>query len=397
MALLSQVLQHASEYMAQAEIGAWLVYDYHGMNPVFRYVVGEVRMVTRPCYLLVPRQGRATLLAHHVDAGRFHRAGLDLQAYVSRADLVEQLRTLLASVHGPVAMEYSPLGALPRASRVDAGTVELVRSLGAEVVSSADLFQYATQRWSEEQLVSHWRAAYALTDTVHGAFRYIGEHLSKGVTEYQVAQYIRRQLSERGLEVPDGPVVAADAHSGDPHYEPSRRRSAAIGQGQWVLIDLWAREPGEAGTFADITWVGYVGEVVPEHHARVFDVVARARDAAFAFMEQAFREGRALEGWQVDRVARDLILQAGYGAYFTHRLGHSLGAEVHADAVNLDDHETHDTRKLIPGIGVTIEPGIYLPEFGMRSEIDVYLSEDGPVVTTEVQRQVVRIGEAMSF
>ncbi|MSQ21889.1 MAG: M24 family metallopeptidase [Dehalococcoidia bacterium] len=391
MALLSQVFQQAAEYMAQAGLGAWLIYDYHGMNPVFQRVVGEVRMVTRPCYLLVTRQGKGTLMAHHVDIGRFRRAGLKLQAYVSRADLVERLTVLLAGIRGPVAMEYSPLGALPRASRVDAGTVELVRSLGAEVVSSADLFQYATQRWSGEQLASHKRAASALSETVQGAFRYIGEHFPTGVTEYQVAQYIRRRLSERGLEVPDGPVVAADAHSGDPHYEPSRRRSTAIGPGQWVLIDLWAREPGEAGTFADITWVGYVGERVPEHHAKVFEVVARARDAALAFMEQAVRESRALEGWHVDRVARDLIEKAGYGDYFTHRLGHSLGAEVHADAVNLDDHETHDTRKLIPGIGVTIEPGIYLPEFGVRSEIDVYISDDGPLVTTEVQREVVRI------
>ena len=393
MAILSQVLRQASDYMAQAGLGAWLVYDYHGMNPVFQRVVGEVRMVTRPCYLLVTRQGHATLLAHHVDAGRFRRAGVKLQPYASRADLVERLRVVLAGVRGPVAMEYSPLGALPRASRVDAGTVELVRSLGAEVVSSADLFQYATQRWSGDQLASHRRAASALGDTVQGAFRYIGERMAQGVTEYQVAQYIRRQLSERGLEAPDGPVVAADAHSGDPHYEPSRRRGASIGPGHWVLMDLWARETGETGAFADITWVGYVGEHVPERHARVFDLVARARDAALAFIEQAFREGHVLEGWQVDRVARDLIEKAGYGDYFTHRLGHSLGAEVHADAVNLDDHETHDTRKLIPGIGVTIEPGIYLPEFGVRSEIDVYLSEQGPVVTTEVQREVVRIRE----
>ena len=392
MTSLSSVVAQAAEYMAQAGLGGWLLYDYHGMNPVFRYVVGDVRMVTRPCYLLMTPQGQAVLLAHHVDVGRFRDAGIEAQGYLGRTDLIEQLRSLLASVRGPVAMEYSPMAALPRASRVDAGTVELVRSLGAEVVSSADLFQYATQRWNADQLASHRRAAAALGDIVQAAFRYAGERLAAGVTEHQVAQFIREQYAQRGLESPDGPVVAVDAHSSDPHYEPRAEGSAPIVSGSWVLIDLWAREPGDAGTYADITWVGYAGQEIPEQQQWVFETVAASRDAALSAMEQAFREGRTLQGWQVDRVAREMIEWAGMGEFFTHRLGHSLGAEVHADAVNLDNHETHDTRKLIPGIGVTIEPGVYLPEFGVRSEIDVYLSESGPVVTTEVQREVVRIG-----
>jgi len=389
---IQSVLRQAAEFMGNARLGGWLVFDYQGMNPVFRYVVGEVRNITRPCYLLATPDGKAQVLAHHVDVGRFEGTGLAVDAYLSRADLTMQLQKLLAALHGPVAMEYSPLGALPRASRVDAGTVELVRSLGAEVVSSADLFQYATQRWSAAQLASHQRAATALGQIVLEAYRFIGENLSHGLTEYDVAEHILQGYSRHGLTSDDGPVVAADAHASDPHFEPTPQNCARLAPGQWVLIDLWAREPGQDGTFADITWVGYVGEHAPRLHRQVFDLVCTARDTALEFMAAAFRQGRTLQGWEVDRAAREVIEQAGYGRSFTHRLGHSLGANVHADAVNLDSHETHDTRALMPGLGVTIEPGIYLPEFGMRSEIDVYLSEQGPVVTTGVQRDVVRIG-----
>lgn len=389
---IQSVLQQAAEFMGKARLGGWLVFDYQGMNPVFRYVVGDVRNVTRPCYLLATPDGKAHVLAHHVDVGRFEGAGLPVEAYLGRGDLTEKLRNLLAGLRGPVAMEYSPLGALPRASRVDAGTVELVRSLGAEVVSSADLFQYATQRWSAAQLASHQRAANALSQIVLEAYQFIGQNLSHGLTEYDVAEHIRQGYARHGLTAGDGPVVAADAHASDPHFDPTPQNSFRLSPGQWVLIDLWAREPGQDGTFADITWVGYAGDRVPQQHRQVFDLVCKARDTALVFIASAFREGRMLQGWEVDRAAREVIELAGYGQFFTHRLGHSLGATVHADAVNLDSHETHDTRALMPGLGVTIEPGIYLPEFGMRSEIDVYLSESGPVVTTAVQQDVVRIG-----
>ncbi|MBI4199906.1 MAG: aminopeptidase P family protein [Chloroflexi bacterium] len=391
MAISPQALEDARMYMGRAGLGGWLLFDYQRMNPVLWQLVGDVRHVTRPCFLLVAARGDATLLVHHVDLGRFHGTGLTARVYRSRAELVEQLRGLLASVRGPVAMEYSPLGQLPRSSRVDAGTVELVRSLGVEVVSSADLFQYVTQRWTQEQLASHRRAAENLGAIVHEAFDFIGYNVSSGVTELQVARFIRQRYEDSGLATDDGPVVAVNEHSGDPHYEPPEQGGATIRPGDWVLLDLWAREQSDAGTFADITWVGYVGNEVPERHAQVFALVAEARDTALRFVEEAFRMGWTVEGWQVDRAARNLVQQAGYGPYFTHRLGHSLGRTVHADAVNLDDFETHDTRKLIPGIGFTIEPGIYLPEFGVRSEIDVYLSETGPVVTTEVQREVVRV------
>jgi Xaa-Pro aminopeptidase len=288
-------------------------------------------------------------------------------------------------------MEYSPAGDLPRVSRVDAGTVELVRSAGVEVVTSADLVQHVTQRWTPAQLESHLRAAVKVGQVVQEAFTYIGVNLMAEVTEGDVARFIRRRFRDMGLVAAEGPIVAANAHAGDPHYDPGSG-GAAIKQGDWVLIDLWAKEAQEDAIYADITWVAYVGSAAPRRQQEVFELVAGARDAALEFLDQAHRAGRALQGWEVDQVARRFIARRGHGKQFTHRLGHSLGTEVHGDAVNLDSWETRDTRSLLPGLGVTIEPGVYLPDFGVRSEIDVYLSPDGPQVTTPVQREVVLIG-----
>jgi Xaa-Pro aminopeptidase len=387
---ISQILKDARERMSSVGISGWLLYDYHNANPIFWDTVGHVPNVTRPCWLWVPATGEARLLVSYVDQGRFIHLGLPSSVFVSRGEMVAGLKTLLPS-GGKIAMEYSPLSELPRISRVDAGTLELVRSLGVEVVSSADVVQYATQRWSEPQLASHVEAAEKLTAIVKKAFRHIRETLANGPTEYEVAELIRTLYVEQGMESPDGPVVAANAHSSDPHFDPTESGSAVIGEGDWVLIDLWARLHGDDTMYADITWTGYVGEDVPSQQQSVFDAVIGARDIALAEIEAAAAARRELQGWQVDRVARDFINRAGYGEKFSHRLGHSLGREVHSNAVNLDDWETHDTRALVPGLAVTIEPGIYLPDFGVRSEIDVFMDEDGPRVTTEIQRRVVLI------
>ena len=326
-------------------------------------------------------------------------------------------------------MEYSAHNVLPRVSRVDAGTVELVRSLGPEVVSSADLMQYVTQRWTPQQLAGHQRAAAKLGQIVNQAFQRIGERLAdpspptpspqpsppgegtnnsplpggegpgvrgidgdeSGVTEYEIAEFIRRRFQEEGLEAADGPIVSVNAHCSDPHYEPEAAGSSPIRPGDWVLIDLWAREATAESVYADITWTAYVGRQVPERQQQIFDIVIGARDAALQFLEDSFRQGEPVQGWQADGVARRYIEERGYGEYFTHRLGHSISYEVHGEAVNLDGFETHDTRRIIPGVGFSIEPGIYLPEFGVRSEIDAYMSETGPYATSPVQREVVLI------
>nr|ABZ09434.1 putative metallopeptidase family M24 [uncultured marine microorganism HF4000_APKG8C21] len=376
--------------MGGEDIAGWLLYDYRGMNPIFWDTVGPISHVTRPCWLWIPSQGEPRLLASYVDQGRFSGLGIATTLFVNRQEMTTRLAEMLTDARR-IAMEYSPKGALPRVSRVDAGTLEMVRELGVEIVSSADLLQYATQRWSEEQLRSHLIATEKLDRIVHEAFRYVGEHLASRPTEQQVAAFIRRRFLEEELEAPDGPIVAVNEHASDPHFEPSADASSIIKTGDWLLIDLWARVQGEDTMFGDITWTAYVGESVPQLHRQVFEAVIGARDATVAALEEAFDDGRPQQGWELDRVAREYIAEAGFGDYFNHRLGHSLGREVHSNAVNLDSYETHDTRRIIPGIAVTVEPGIYLPEFGVRSEIDVYISESGPQVTTPVQRSVVLI------
>ena len=387
---MMEVVEQAQEYMQAQGVDGWLLYDYRGMNPILEDTIGRVGHVTRPVWVWIPERGSPHILASFVDQGRFGHLGLDTTLFVNRADMIDKLKKLLAA-SDRVAMEYTPDGALPRVSKVDAGTLEMVRGLGVEVESSADLLQYATQRWNEAQLESHVFAAEKLTQIVKEAFRYIGDSLGSGVTEHDVAEFIRKRFLEEGLIVTDGPAVAVNEHASDPHFDPTPETSVLIKQGDWVLIDLWTRQPHEDSMFGDITWTAYVGNRVPAKHQEVFDVVIGARDAALAEIERAFDESRPLQGWELDKVARDYIDAAGYGEYFNHRLGHSLGREVHSNAVNLDSWETFDTRRLIPGIAVTIEPGIYVPEFGVRSEVDVFISEDGPRVTTEMQREVFLI------
>lgn len=397
----SKMLRDAQEFMQSEELPGWLIYDYLGANPVLAQVATPSGHVTRPVFLFIPAAGRARLLTHHVDAGKFADTGLDTVVYRSRATLERALQETLAGC-ARVAMEYSPRNGLPRVSRVDAGTVELVRSLGPEVVSSADLMQYATQRWSPEQLAGHCRAAEALGRIVNEAFARIGQRLAdtspnggEGAatppTEFEIAEFIRSRFREAGLTTADGPIVSTNAHCSDPHYEPAPAGSSVIRRGDWVLIDLWARENTPGSIYADITWTAYVGEAPPAGHRQVFDIVLGARDAALTFLQDCHARGQAAQGWQADDAARRYIAERGYGEYFTHRLGHSIYHTVHGEGVNLDNFETHDTRRIIPGVGFSIEPGIYLPEFGVRSEIDAYMSEDGPYATSPVQREIVLI------
>ncbi len=390
-ARFENVYRAAQEFMAQDETPGWLVYDYRESNPIFRQVIQPSGHVTRPCYFYLPLSGKPTLLTHHVDAGKFADSGVDCIVYNNRDTLVSSLRGLISGT-GRLAMEYSPMNALPRVSRVDAGTVELVRSLGVEVVSSADLMQAATHQWTPEQLADHRETAGKLGRIVNEAFAHAGERMAQGVTEFDLAEFIRRRFAEEAIASPDGPIVAVNANASDPHYEPSARHNSPIRPGDWLLIDLWAKGVAEGSVYADITWCAYAGNRVPAKHQEIFDIVTGARDAAVEYLQDAHRRGGSVQGWQADKVARDYIEARGYGQWFTHRLGHSIGFEVHSEAVNLDGFETHDTRRIIPGVCFSVEPGIYLPEFGVRSEIDVFMSEQGPYPSSPVQREVVLLG-----
>jgi len=386
---IKKVVEQAGQFMSENEIGGWLLYDYRGMNPIFWDTVGPISNVTRPCWLWIPVSGDPRLIVSYVDQNRFEHLGIETDFWVSRNQMIAALTNLISEA-GSVAMEYSAKGTLPRVSKIDGGTLELVRDIGVDIVSSADLLQYATQRWDDAQLESHIKAAEILNSTVKAAFNYIGENIDRGPTEFEVAEFIRSKFNKEGLYSPDGPVVAANSHAADPHFEPTEEIAVSINPGDWILIDLWGKLSHSDGLgdnmYGDITWTAFVGNKVPPKQSEVFNCVIGGRDAAIDLFERAHKEGRGLEGWELDAEARTFITQRGYGDYFSHRLGHSLGREVHSNAVNLDSWETYDTRHLLPRLAVTIEPGVYLPrEFGVRSEIDIFYHEDGPLVTTERQ------------
>jgi Xaa-Pro aminopeptidase len=402
----------ARAYLESAGLLGWLVHDFRGSNAVLARLLpasGGKRWTTRRVDLWVPAKGPLVLLAAPLDAGQFAdagKAGVEVRTYNGHEQYRAALVSLLGAADGGanrgVAMEYAPMGALPIVGVVDAGTIELVRSLGVEVVSSADVMQACVARWSEAAVAEHARSSAAVGGIMREAFAEIGRRLKAGasVFEHEIAEFVRGRFAQEKLEYPDGPIVAVNAHAGDPHYEPGPAHPTPIRPGDWVLIDMWARRGGEEHIYSDITWTGFValgGKTMSDRHREVFDVVRRARDAALAAAQQGWKAGRGVQGWELDEAARGVIISAGYARGIKHRTGHSLsaGAMVHGLGMNLDNLETHDTRAMLPGIGFTIEPGVYLPEelgFGVRNEINVYVDPaKGPVVTSVIQDEPVMI------
>ena len=385
--------------LAEAHLDAWLLYDFHGQNPTAIGALGLAgRMLTRRWFYLVPREGEPVALVHAIELGSFPpEVPGRRERYASWASLREGLSRLLGALPkgARVAMEYFPEGAIPTLSRVDAGTLELVRGHGVEVVSSGDLVQRFLCRWDAAQVESHRRALAAIDGAKDAAFARVGEALRRGETlvETDVQAFLMARFREADLETDHPPIVAVNAHAGDPHYAPSAATPTPIRSGDVLLIDLWARGRGPRDVYADITWVGFCGDRPPERLERIFRVTTEARDVGLETLRRAHVEGRTLQGWEVDRAVRDHIAAAGFGDAFVHRTGHSIGTEVHGDGANLDDLETHDTRPLVPGLAFSIEPGIYLPAegLGVRSEIDVFLAEDGPKVFSKIQRELVRV------
>lgn len=387
MSDLANRIAAAQSGLREGGIDGWLLYDFQGKNPIFWQMLGVPRHTTRRCYLWIPRAGDPHLLVHSIDAAVLLEFGIEVETYLTWQELAVALPPLLGSSRR-VALDYSPGCVLPVVSRVDAGTVERVRALGIEVVSSADLVQTAVARWSPRDLSDHLAAAGKLMDALDALWT----HLRSGAptTEHAAQQLLLERFAECGMTTEDPPIVAVNAHAADPHFEPSAARDTPIRRGDWLLVDLWAREDRPATVYADSTWVACLGEPSARHRA-VFDVVVAARDAALERVRAGARAGEPVRGWQVDRAARNVIAAAGHAEAFTHRTGHSLGQQVHGPGVNCDDFETHDTRELIQGVTVTIEPGIYLSDFGVRSEINVHMASDGPLVTLPEQREIVRL------
>jgi Xaa-Pro dipeptidase len=381
-------------------LDGWLLYDFKELNPIARRVagLGANRFLSRRWACFIPADGEPRWLAHAIEAGGLRDIAPDVRSYVSWQAWPESLRSLMAGSQR-VAMEVSPGCAIPYISRVDAGTVELVRSLGVEVVTSADLVQVAEAVWSAEQLATHRRAAQALIAVKDATFAHVRGRLAAGqpVTECGVQEFMMRQFGERGVEAGHPPIVAVNEHAADPHYFPRRDPDTLIQQGDFLLLDLWTREPQPDAIMGDITWVGYAGN--PSERIRsVFEIVRQARDAAVAFARERLRSGKPVYGYEVDDAARGVITAAGFGEYFIHRTGHSIGVSGHGNGVNIDNLETQDRRKLMPGVGFSIEPGIYLPQerFGVRLEIDCYVSGvpgrlDLEVTTLPLQDEIVRL------
>lgn len=403
-------LDRIQQYLARHEIDGWLLYDFRGSNPIALHVAGLQTGGSRRWFLWIPRQGSPAFLTHTIETSNFHHACAMLQAslrtYVSWQELSDELQTLTG---GPrrIAMEYSPHNAIPYVSTVDAGTKELVEAaLGVEIVSSADLVQMERALLSEAQMASHRRAAALCMAAKDAAFAFIRAELTgdRAVTEYDVQCVIGDFFAAHHLD-PDHPaIVSVNRFAADPHYAPSAGRHNPIRRGDMVLIDLWARETNSPqDCFADITWTAYCGRTVPPRVREIFEVVARARDAAPALIQHAFDRGVPIRGYEVDEHCRGIIADAGYGAYIKHRTGHSLGPEVHFRGVNIDNLETRDQRELIPGVMFTIEPGIYLDTLdfddsgaakglGIRSEINCTVHPGRIEVTTlPLQEEVVAL------
>lgn len=392
---LVSAITSAQHYMQKHHLDAWLVYDFRNSNPVLWQLLGRQHPTTRRAFLLIPAQGAPRLLAHAIEQGCFEGAGVALESYTSWQQLHTWLQQALADCQR-VAMEYSPGGALPITSWVDGGTIDLVRSFGVEVVSSADVFQASLATWSAAALSSHLDACRQVAEVKDTAFAHLGQCLQQGhpCSEYDLQQFMLADFARRGLEADHGPIVAFNAHSGNPHYEPQAAGSSLLAQGDWVLIDLWAKHPGTQQVYGDITWVACAGPHPTPEQQRIFDIVKRARDLVIEHLQRCWTQGAPVQGWEADQVARDAITQAGCGSQILHRTGHSLGPgrAVHGLGANLDDLESHDTRLLLPGTGFSVEPGIYLPHFGVRLEINVYVDpEKGPQVTTPIQDEIIRL------
>jgi len=374
-------------------VDAWLFYDHHHRDPIAYRVLGlpTTAMVTRRWFYLIPAQGEPAQLMHRIEPHHLERLPGKADFYSGWEELFAKLKAMLAPYNN-VAMQYSPNNLVFYVSLVDAGTVDLVRSFGKKVVSSGDLVARFEATWTEDQIRSHFEARDAIDKITPAAFQEIGRRVRNGgVTEHQMVAWILEAFRREGLVSDDPPDVAVNANSGDPHYQPTAERSSRIKEGDFVLLDIWGKKNRADAVYYDITWTGFIGKAPSERQREVFAVVKGARDAGVAAVKEAIAAGRKLAGWEVDEAAREFIRARGFGQYFIHRTGHSIGTDVHANGANMDNLEVHDERRVLPNSCFSIEPGVYLPEFGVRSEVNVLVRERSAEVTGRMQEELVLI------
>lgn len=386
-------IQEAQKDLREMKADGWLLYDFQRNNDLaLRFLsIPHHFVVKRRFFYWIPAEGEPVKIVHAIESHVLDHCPGSKKTYASWQSLEKELRETL---HGAkkVAMEYSPKNAIPYISRVDAGTVELIRSFGVEVVSSGDFLPRFTAVLDEKQIQSQIRAAGALDRIVHGAWQWIGDHLKRKnkITEYDVQQKIAADFERLHLVTEDLPIVGVNQHSADPHYQPQKEGSSLIREGDFILIDLWAKEKGETAIFGDITRVAVAAKRPTARQQEIFQIVRSAQRAAVALIEERFAHKQRIEGWEVDDAARKVIAGAGFGPFFTHRTGHSIEIELHGSGAHMDNLEIHDVRPILPATCFSIEPGIYLPDaFGVRLEYDVLIHRDGKVQVTGGEQDAI--------
>jgi Xaa-Pro dipeptidase len=390
---VSADIQGIQSDLRAAKIDGWLFYDFRGRDPIAQNILGlQPGMRTRRWFYFVPAKGTPKKLVHKIETQSLVALPGETLFYSAQEELRKNLKKMFGRAK-KVAMQYSPKNAIPYVSIVDAGTIELVRSSGPKVVSSADLVQKYEACWTTEQLESHLSAGVAIDRIVRDAFLLAAKNVreKKTLTEFDLKNWILKEFEAAGIWAEEGPDIAVNAHASDPHYGPTAESASPICEGDLLLMDVWGKKKAPGSVYYDITWMAYLGAKVPEKYAKVFGVVREARDAATELIRRKMAAGKPLRGWQVDKAARQVIEKAGYGKYFFHRTGHSIGEKVHGNGVNMDGLETHDVRHLIPHTCNSIEPGIYLPEFGMRSEVNVYVGDSEARVTGAMQKEILAL------
>ena len=383
------------ESLKEERLDGWLLYDFHGSNPIAARLLGTTagpKMTTRRWFYFVPASGEPRALVHAIERHTLDAWPGAKITYAGRRQFEAELTRLLTGV-SRVAMEYSPECAIPYISRVDAGTVEAVRKRGVDVQSSGDLVQRFEALWDAHALTTHCDASAALYRIKDRAFRTIAQKVrAGGTTELEIQQLMGEWFEEEGLMSDSLPLVAAQESAGDPHYFPTPERHRRIAAAELVSLDLWGKKRGDpAAVYADITWIGYTADSVPAEMEAAFAAVAGARDRAAELVRKSAREGTTLRGFEVDRAARSVLEGSGYGEQILHRTGHSLGRDVHGNGAHMDDYESHDDRRLLPGAGFTIEPGLYFSSFGVRSEINMYYGEHEAVISGPVQTAILKL------
>jgi Xaa-Pro dipeptidase len=404
-------LDAIQQALRERNIDAWLFYDHHHRDPIAYRVLGlpDGLMVTRRWYYLIPAKGEPIKLVHKIESGHLDTLPGTKKQYAGWQELFDSLKLILAPFRD-VAMQYSPNNFVFTISMVDAGTADMIRGLGKNIVSAADMIAKFEATLTEEQIQSHFAARDVIDAVTAEAFKEIGRRVRGGGThEHEIQQFFMEAFRRENMVTDDPPIVAVNANSGNPHYEPSASRPVAIREGDFVLLDVWAKKNTPGAVYYDITWVGIVGKAPTARQQEIFKIVSEARDIGVKTVQEGVAgsasastsastatsgsasSGQPIAGWQVDHAVRGHITQAKYGDYFIHRTGHSIGTEVHANGANMDDLEIHDERRILPNTLFSIEPGIYLPEFGVRLEVDVLVRPGSAEVTGKIQREIVTI------